>query len=282
MLDIIMSSTGENPKNDRKRQQQKRAKTFSKQESIVSKQVFANRRNEIHEYLKLFGYKADKTIIQVHVTGFFRKKGKQESEKEKAHRTAAIKRYGGISFVIVGRTHDPSIMEDVIKPRKKNPLDTSPGYLGYLWRNKDPQKRAPHEVIPLDFTPISLPYPTEWKNMFATKGFMLALHVPSSFAKYKNRLTRALYHIGKSGPLDIRNEWRFLDNLRPLGFDSTHITTSSDEIKYTKSIASDASNNKYPNQGKQHHDPASIIKRQLGKGEITKEEYNELLKAIQS
>ena len=76
-------------------------------------------------------------------------------------------------------------MENVIKPKKRNPLDTSPSYLGYLWKNKDSQKRAPHEVIPLDFTPANLPYPTEWKNMFATKGFMLALHVPSSFARYK-------------------------------------------------------------------------------------------------
>ena len=282
MLDINMSSTAENPRNDRKRQQQQRAKAFSKPESIVSRQIFANRRNEIHEYLKLFGYKADKTIIQLHVTGFFRKKGQQENEKEKARRTATIKRYGGLSFVIVGRTHDPSIMEDVIKPKKKNPLDASPGYLGYLWRNKDPQKRAPHEVIPLDFIPISLPYPTEWKNMFGTKGFMLALHVPSSFIRYKNRLTRALYHIGKSGPLDIRNEWRFLDNLRHLGFDRTPVTSTTDEIKYTKSIGSDARNNKYSNQDKQDKDPITIIKRQLGKGEISMEEYNELLKAIQS
>jgi hypothetical protein len=31
--------------------------------------------------------------------------------------------------------------------------------------------------------------------MFATKGFMFALHVPASFAKDKNRLTRALYRV---------------------------------------------------------------------------------------
>jgi hypothetical protein len=66
-----------------------------------------------------------------------------------------------------------------------------------LWKNKDPEKRPPHEIIPLDFTPIHLPYPTEWKNMFATKGFMIALHVPSSFAKYKNKLTRTLYKVGR-------------------------------------------------------------------------------------
>jgi hypothetical protein len=33
--------------------------------------------------------------------------------------------------------------------------------------------------------------------MFGTKGFMLALYVPASFVKDKNRLTRALYLISK-------------------------------------------------------------------------------------
>jgi hypothetical protein len=143
-----MSFTQENLKNNGKRQQQQRVQTISKAESIVSKQVSVKRRNESYEYLKLFGYKADKTIIRVHVTGFFRRKGQQSDQKEKARQAAAIKGYGGISFVIVGRTHDPSIMENVIKY---------------------PQKRAPHEVIPLDFTPINLPYPTEWKSMFLPK-----------------------------------------------------------------------------------------------------------------
>lgn len=87
--------------------------------------------------------------------------------------------------------HDPSIMNNIVTPSKKDPYGRSPGYIGYLWKNKDSQKRPPHEVIPLDFTPIHLPYPTEWKNMFATKGFMLSLHVPASFVKEKYKLTRA-------------------------------------------------------------------------------------------
>ncbi len=207
-----------NPKNTRRPQQQK-AQTIPKTDSIISSsQVSDNRRNEIHEYLKLFGYKPDKTIIQVHITGFFRKKGQQQyKQKEKEHHVAAVKRYGGTSFLIVGRTYDPAIMQAVLKPKKKNPLDTSPGYIGYLWKNKDSQKRAPHEVIPLDFTPIHLPYPTDWKKMFATKGFMLALHVPASFAKDKNRLTRALYRIGKNGIVDVKKEWTFINDLRQFG-----------------------------------------------------------------
>ncbi|HKI07149.1 MAG TPA: SHOCT domain-containing protein [Nitrososphaeraceae archaeon] len=276
-----MSFTQENLKYNGKMQQQQRVQTISKAGSVVSKQVSAKRRDEIYGYLKLFGYKADKTIIQVHVTGFFRRKGQQADQKEKARQAAAIKRYGGVSFVIVGRTHDPSIIENVIKPKKRNPLDTSPGYIGYLWKNKDPQKRAPHEVIPLDFTPINLPYPTEWKSMFATKGFMLALHVPSSFVRYKNRLTRALYRIGRGGPLDIRNEWRFLDDLRLLGFNNVHAATTSG-IKYTQSTVPDATNSSYTNQNEQHEDPVTIVKRRLAKGEISKEEYDELRRAIQS
>jgi transcription initiation factor TFIID subunit TAF12 len=51
-----MSFTQENLKNSGKRQQQQRVQTISKAESIVSKQVSAKRRNEIYEYLKLFGY----------------------------------------------------------------------------------------------------------------------------------------------------------------------------------------------------------------------------------
>jgi hypothetical protein len=211
-------------KERRQRQQHQSIKTISQAESIISSQVYDKRRTEIYEYLKLFGYKPDKTIIQVHITGFFRKKG-QANQKERERHTAAVKRYGGTSFVIVGRTHDPSIAESVVKPKKKNPLDTSPGYVGYLWKNKDPQKRDPHEVIPLDFTPIHLPYPSDWKNMFATKGFMLALHVPASFAKDKNRLTRALYHISKKGGvIDVKKEWTFLNEIRQFGIDNNNNT----------------------------------------------------------
>jgi hypothetical protein len=225
----------------------------------------------------------------VHITGFFRKKGQQQNnQKDKEHHAAAVKRYGGTSFVIVGRTHDPSIIETVVKPKKKNPLDTSPGYIGYLWKNKDPQKRAPHEVIPLDFTPLHLPYPTDWKNMFATKGFMLALHVPASFAKDKNRLTRALYRIGKNGNVvDVKKEWTFINDLRQFGIynvQQQHQTVSTTITKTDKN----SSNMNYNanNEGKMvvdsKEDSVRIIKRRLAKGEISKEEYEELRKEIES
>ena len=245
---------------------------YEAKENLISKQVPQNRRREIYEYLKLFGYKPDNTILQVHITGFFKKKKYSQRELEKYK--SAVKRYGGTTFVIVGRTHDPSIMNKIVIPKKKDPYERSPGYIGYLWKNKDPEKRPPHEVIPLDFTPVHLPYPTEWKNMFATKGFMIALHVPSSFAKYKNRLTRALYRIGrKSSNIDVRKEWSFLDDLR--GISAEAISQSSLDSGYQEEVSRERK------QNHREEEPIHILKTRLAKGEITKEEYQELRKAIE-
>ena len=182
-------------------------------EDVVERQVPPGRRGEILEYLKLFGYKPDSTIIQVHITGFFNKKGGTKKEAEK--RQAAAKRYGGTTFVVVGRTHDPSIARQAIKPRK-NARDASPGYVGHLWKGKDPQGRAPHEVMPLDFVPAQISYPKDWKDMFATKGLLLAMHVHSSFAAKKGALTRALYRAGKKA--DAKQKWDFLAGLKSLGY----------------------------------------------------------------
>jgi len=209
----------------------------------VSHQVPENRREEILEYLKLFGYKPDRTILQVHIAGFFGKGRQRASEKKQA----IARRYGGTTFVVVGRTHDPSIMELVAKPKKK-PEQASPGYVGYLWKNKDPQSRPPHEVVPLDFTPSHVPYPQDWKNMFATPGFMIAIHVPASFAKDKNRLARALYRAGKTA--DVKRHWDFIDQIRGSGY------------------------------GQAAEEPMNILKVRLAKGEITESEYEKLRRTL--
>jgi hypothetical protein len=221
--------------------------TIAEAEHIVADQVSSsNRRAEILEYLKLFGYKPDRTILQVHIVGFFNKR--RASARSVEQRDAASRRYGGTTFVVVGRTHDPSIMDLVIKPKKKRE-ETSPGYVGYLWKSKDPQKKAPHEVIPLDFTPIHVPYPADWKNIFANKGFIVALHVPASFAKHKNKLSRAFYRAGKNA--DVKKPWDFIEEIRSSG-----------------------------NEQQATEDPLSILKIRLAKGEISPQEYEKLRQTL--
>ena len=231
---------------NRRKKRGQTGSTITEAEHIVSDQVSSNRRAEILEYLKLFGYKPDRSILQVHIVGFFNKR--QANARAVEQRETAARRYGGTSFVVVGRTHDPSIMDSVIKPKKKKE-ELSPGYVGYLWKSKDPHKRAPHEVIPLDFTPVHVPYPADWKNVFATKGFMIALHVPTSFAKHKNNLSRALYRAGKKA--DVRKRWEFIEEIRSSG--------------YGQQAA---------------EDPLSILKIRLAKGEISPQEYEKLRQTL--
>ena len=63
----------------RKRNMQQRAlqssiSDISNKQQIVSTQVPPNRRSEIEQFLKLFGYNSEKTILQVHLIGFFNKR----------------------------------------------------------------------------------------------------------------------------------------------------------------------------------------------------------------
>jgi hypothetical protein len=230
--------------NRRKKRRAQTASIVTEAERIVADQVTFNRRAEILEYLKLFGYKPDKTILQVHITGFFN--NRRSNPKALERREKSAKRYGGTTFTVVGRTHDPAIMDLVIKPKNKKEA-ASPGYVGYLWKNKDPHNRPPHELVPLDFTPSHIRYSEDWKNMFATKGFMVALHVPASFAKDKNKLLRALYRAGKK--VDVRKQWDFIEEVRNSG---------------------------YGQQRADDGDPQSILKIRLAKGEISQQEYEKL------
>ena len=182
-------------------------------QALVSSQIPPYRRKEILLYLNLFGYKPERTILQVHIAGFF-KKG-SSSPQEAQRRIASTKRYGGTTFVIVGRTHDPSILDKVASPRKSRDA-ANPGYVGYLWQGKDPDKKPPHEILPIDFMPAALHYPDDWKQMYGTKGFMIAMHVPTSFASRKNRLNRALYREGKIA--NPKDRWNFIDRVQEFGF----------------------------------------------------------------
>jgi len=106
-------------------------------EYAVQSEIPAARRQEILQYLQLFGYKPESTIIQVHMAGFFNSKG---AARVSGKRAAAAKRYGGTTFTVVGKTHDPAVLDRMIKPR--NSKEASLGYMGYLWMNKDPEKAS--------------------------------------------------------------------------------------------------------------------------------------------
>ncbi|HEU5119570.1 MAG TPA: hypothetical protein VFT71_01165 [Candidatus Nitrosocosmicus sp.] len=225
---------------------------------LVSLQIDpSQRRIEFQKYLELFGYKPESTIIQVHIAGFFNKR--QLDSRETERRMESAKRYGGTTFILVGRTHDPSIMDNLIQPKRQNPYQRSPGYVGYLWKKKDRQNRPPHEILPLDFTPTHISYPSDWKRLFATKGFMIALHVPSYFAKKKNEIMRILYRIGKkSDAVDVRKEWSFLRDIE----ESLKITNQSQ------------------NKSQAELGLVELLKLRLTNGEISKEEFDKLRKIL--
>jgi hypothetical protein len=119
---------------------------------------------------------------------------------------------------------------------------------------------------------------------------MVALHVHSSFARSKNRLTRALYHIGKTR-VDIKKEWKFLDELKNLNYmqeerryiennkdtqnDTVHDSSTSNTTRRRRSRA----RNVKSEEG-EIGNPLQILKLRLTKGEMTKNEYNELYNAI--
>jgi len=141
-----------------------------------------NRRDEILEYLKLWGYKPGSTILQVHIPGKFGKK----TPSTKKPGEEAKKRYGGTTFVVIGRTHDSTI-KNIIKPPASKEVGES--YIGYLWHGAI--GKSPHEALPLDFTPNAMHYPDDWNDHF-DGSFLICMHVPSSFAKEKNQLNRSI------------------------------------------------------------------------------------------
>jgi hypothetical protein len=81
---------------------------YEDKENLVSKQVPQNRRQEIYEYSKLFGYKPDNTILQVPITGFFKKKKYSQRELEKYK--SAAKRVHILFLTIVNNKIEISIL----------------------------------------------------------------------------------------------------------------------------------------------------------------------------
>jgi hypothetical protein len=174
---------------------------------IVASQVPENRREEIKRYLELFGYNSEHSVLQFYVAGYF---GRTHiPQREMIRRERAASRYRGRTFTVLGTTHDPDIAKTLIAPRKKT-ADPSPNYIGYLFKPRNKQHKAPHELLPLDFTPTNLNYPSDWKAMFATSGYLITMHVPSFFAAKKNYLLRELRREKGS---NVKEPWMLLDRL---------------------------------------------------------------------
>lgn len=191
-------------------------------QDAIRLEVPENRTEEILRYLRLFGYKPNSTILQVHIAGYFgrgRTTPKQVSQRERA-----ASRYGGRTFVVVGRTHDPNFLRNLIAPKKRQE-DSNPGYVGYLFKKKDQDGKAPHELLPLDFVPSELSYPPDWKDMLATRGYLVTMHVPSDFAPRKNELQRQLRRL--KGRALVKEPWTFLDDLEQYGYEKNRAEKST-------------------------------------------------------
>ena len=59
--------------NEKKKRRSQAVSTIDA-EQVVASQVPPDRRKEMLEYMQLFGYNPDRSILQVHIPGFFNKK----------------------------------------------------------------------------------------------------------------------------------------------------------------------------------------------------------------
>jgi hypothetical protein len=179
--------------------------------------VPANRIQEFQEYLQLFGYKPTRTILQAHRASLLGRR-RVVPQRVREARERARKRYGGTTFTVVGRTHDHSFIERLIAPKytRNSDQQRERSYVGYLFGPSNQNSLAPHELLPLDFTPTHVEYPEEWKKIYPDEGILIALHVPVSFAKDKNRLMRALYREGKK--VDVREKWTFIEKVKEFAY----------------------------------------------------------------
>ena len=57
------------------------------------------------------------------------------------------------------------------------------------------------------------------------------MHVPSGFAPRKNRLSRALYRVGKN--VDVKARWVFLDEVEQYGYEQSMAAQNRELEKQT-------------------------------------------------
>jgi hypothetical protein len=205
-----------------RRRRARQSQVVQTAEDVVRLQVPNNRNEEIGRYLRLFGYKPDRTVLQVHIAGYFGRGSR--TPREVSQRERAASRYGGRTFVVVGRTHDPDFLSKLIPPRKKA-KEANPGYVGYLFKERDQDHKAPHQLLPPDFVPSELTYPRDWKEIFGTRGYLVTMHVPSDFAPKKNNLLRQIRRL--KGTALVKEPWTFLDELENYGYEKNRVEKST-------------------------------------------------------
>ena len=64
--------------------------------------------------------------------------------------------------------------------------------------------------------------------MFGTRGYLIAMHVPSKFVRNKNELLRRLRRL--EGVIDVKKEWKFLEELKEYGYPSILSTSVSSPL----------------------------------------------------
>lgn len=179
-----------------------------------------NRCDEIRRYLELFGYDPGHTILQVNLAG---KYGHTTPRDFMEQQTALTRqRYGGTVIVVVGRVHDPAVVNLVAKPRRPG---KNSAYVGYFSTGSSQSGLAPHEALPLDFVPQTMQYPDEWRQKFSnSRGYLVTMYVPTAFARHKNELLR---HLRSAASLkDVRGAWDWIEPLRKYGAERVGRTAS--------------------------------------------------------
>jgi len=181
------------------------------------------RRQEFLQYLTLFGYNPNHTVLQVFRASLFSK-----PRARPVAVPAVPQRYGGTTFVVIGRTHDESIVSLVAPPARRSRSQPPPSeaYVGYL--SFPTNKQPPHERLPLDFTPTHFNYPDRLREQHPGEAFLISLHVPSYFAAHKNELMRKMYRLAKTHK--VENSWTpFLQEMEPLGSSQFVVETTTPE-----------------------------------------------------
>jgi len=174
---------------------------------------------EIETYLKLFGYKPERTLLYIYLPpsgerGFGRKYTPEERERLKRYR----ERYGGSAFTIIGHTHDPVVLASARVPKN---FESATRYSGSI-----PPPDA-HLKLPPDFSPVHLKHEDEEGLKRKFGSYLIAMYVPTlqsmgeegritRTVEWKNTLLRKLYRVGKNYKPEQR--WRWINELMQYGY----------------------------------------------------------------